>query len=165
MNRLPLLLTLLFVSLPLATVQAAGVLKLAHSVITVGGPQPAEKLEVENTGDTPLYLEVSQEWVQMPPGQPETRLPVGNVPNPSLLVNPPRMVLRPGQKRVLDVSVVHQPCEQQIWRVTFRPRERHRVLPDGQQPSQAPLLVSVGYGAVIYQQGSAAGIPSARRAG
>ncbi|KQN60294.1 hypothetical protein [Erwinia sp. Leaf53] len=158
MNRLLILLAALSAALPVTGARAAGVLRLAHSAISVEGTRPAEKLEVENTGDSPLYLEVSQEWVQVPLGQPEVRLPVGNVPNPSLLVNPPRLVLRPGQKRLLDVTVVRQPREQQIWRVTFRPRERHRVQPIGDPRAQAPILISVGYGVVIYQRGSASAV-------
>lgn len=139
-----------------AAVQAAGVLRLTHNVITLGGTQPAAKLEVENTGDSPLYLDISQELVQSRVGQSEIRRPAGEVSAPSLLVNPLRLVLRPGQKRALDVTELYKPRQQQIWRVTFRPRERYRVQTDGERQEGMPLLVSVGYGAVIYQQGSAA---------
>lgn len=137
-----------------AALRAAGVLRLTHNVITLGGAQPVAKLEAENTGDSPLYLDIIQEQVQSRPGQPEIRRPIGEIPAPSLLVNPLRLVLRPGQKRVLEVTELHKPRQPQIWRVTFRPRERYQVQRGGESHGEMPLLVSVGYGAVIYQRGS-----------
>lgn len=151
MRRLISLLLAGVVQLP---VQAAGVLKLSHSEITLGGPEPAGLLEAENVGDSPLYLEVTQQLIKTPVTQPEVRTHIGDVPAPTLLVSPQRLVLGPGQKQVLNLNELRQPRQQKIWRVTFRPREKFQVYAIGEVVTQVPLSVSVGYGVVIYQRGS-----------
>lgn len=133
---------------------AVGVLRLSNSEITIGGPEPAGRLEAENVGDSPLYLDITQELVQLPVTNPEIRIPLGHIDFPSLLVSPPRLVLRPGQKQVLNVKVLRQPKRRKIWRVTFRPRENISVQGQSDAGPLVPLSVSIGYGVVIYQQGS-----------
>lgn len=139
--------------LPLASVQAVGILRLAHSEITLGGETPGGKLSVENIGDMPLYIDVTQQQVQMPVTSPEVRIPVGEVVSPSLLISPPRLVLAPGQKRELSVAVLCEPQQRQVWRITFRPRERFGVQSSDAALTQVPLSVSIGYGVVIYHFG------------
>lgn len=132
--------------------EAAGVLRLAHSVITLGGAERSGKLAVENVGDSPLYLDITQEQVQMPLTHPEVRIPVGDVTDPSLLISPPRLILAPGQKRIMNVVVLHEPQQRKIWRITFRPRERF-LISSAENPTEVPLSVSIAYGVVIYQMG------------
>lgn len=139
--------------LPPGSVQAGGTLRLANSEITLGGDTAAAKLTAENIGDTPLYIDVIQQQIQMPVTSPEVRVPVGEVVSPSLLVSPPRLVLAPGQKRELNVSVLCEPQSRQIWRITFQPREQFNVLTSDNALIQAPLSVSIGYGVVIYHLG------------
>lgn len=150
------LLTLLLASGALFTSTgfAAGVLRLSHSEITVGGPERSGRLEAENTGDSPLYLDVTQQKIQTPLTTPEVRIPVGEVPSPSLLVSPQRLILGPGQKRVLEVRVLRAPKQRQIWRITFRPRENFAAQGVDEKGTRVPLSVSIGYGVVIYQQGT-----------
>jgi len=137
--------------LPLGGVKAAGVLNLSHTEITLGGNEHPGRLEAENTGDSTLYLTVSQELVQTPLSTPEVRIPVGELESPTLLVSPQKLILGPGQKRVLDVRVLRLPRSRKIWRITFRPRERLTVQGHSHEGVEAPLSVSVGYGVVIYQ--------------
>ncbi|WP_456311377.1 hypothetical protein [Serratia proteamaculans] len=142
--------------LVVSVAQAAGILRLSNTEITLGGAEPAARLEAENIGDSPLYLDVIQEQVQTPLTRPEVRLSLGALPSPSLLVSPVKLVLGPGQKRVLNVNVLRIPQQRKIWRVTFRPRENISVsTEDNSEQRLVPFSVNIGYGVVIYQLGEA----------
>jgi P pilus assembly chaperone PapD len=129
---------------------AAGVLKLSRTELKLEPGKPAPSLYVENTGDTPLYLEIEQELLLNPAQTPECLVPLQEVERPGLLVTPDRLVLAPGQKHRMMLKEIEAPTRTLVWRVTFRPRER-LVIDAGD--ASAPLVISVGYGAVIYQLG------------
>ncbi|MFJ2362205.1 hypothetical protein ACIPIN_00540 [Pseudomonas sp. NPDC087697] len=129
---------------------AAGVLKLSRTELKLEPGKSAHELYVENTGDTPLYLDVKQELLLNPGQAPERLVPIQEVERPGLLVTPGRLVLAPGQKHRMLLKEIEAPSRTLVWRVTFRPRER--LIIDAGDVS-APLVVSVGYGAVIYQLG------------
>lgn len=134
---------------------AAGVLKLSRSVLKLEPGEPAPALYVENTGDTPLYLDVEQKLLLNPGQTPERLEPIQTVERPGLLVTPGRLVLAPGQKHRMGLKELEAPARTLVWRVTFRPRER--LVIDAGQPGDtapAPLVVSVGYGVVVYQFGT-----------
>jgi len=135
--------------------QAAGVLRISHSEMTLGGPDRTGKLTVKNIGDSPLYLDITQELVQTPLTNPEVRSPVGEVASPSLLISPMRLVLGPQQQREISVKELRKPEQRKIWRVTFRPREHISVQGVTSDNTQVPLSVSIGYGVVVYQLGTA----------
>ncbi|KWF17278.1 hypothetical protein WT56_32850 [Burkholderia pseudomultivorans] len=132
---------------------AAGILKLSRPELTLEADKPPGELWVENVGDTPLYLTVSQELVTNPGHMPEKRAPIDEVPHPGLLVTPNRLSLAPGQKYRMALKAFVVPEETQVWRVTFRPNERIRIEGRDAERGSAPLFVSVGYGAVIYHLG------------
>ncbi|GAB7538905.1 hypothetical protein BGC_51290 [Burkholderia sp. 3C] len=133
------------------TCSAAGALKLSRTELTVKPDGTASPLWVENTGDSPLYLDVTQQRVANPGQVPERLEPVEEVQRPSLLVLPGRLALAPGQRYGIVLKALAVPQRTQVWRVTFRPRER--IVVDGGRDGDtaAPLFVSVGYGVVIYQ--------------
>ncbi|MBK5408894.1 hypothetical protein JFU58_10120 [Pseudomonas sp. TH34] len=131
---------------------AAGVLKLSRTELKLEPGKPAPELYVENTGDTQLYLEVEQKLLLNPGQTPEHLVPIQEVERPELLVTPGRLVLAPGQKHRMVIKELELPSRTQIWRVTFRPKERLVINAGGGAPP--PLVVSVGYGAVIYQLSS-----------
>ncbi|WP_407971725.1 hypothetical protein ACJ51O_26740 [Burkholderia pyrrocinia] len=133
---------------------AAGILKLSRTEMTLAPDKPPGELWVENKGDTPLYLDVTQQWVANPGKTPEQLVPVTEVMGPSLLVLPGRLTVAPGQKYRMVLKALDAPSQTNIWRVTFRPRERIVVETGGAEGAPAPLFVSVGYGVVIYQLGS-----------
>nr|WP_081076509.1 hypothetical protein [Burkholderia cepacia] len=130
---------------------AAGVLKLSRTELTLAPDTPVPELWAENVGDTPLYLDVTQQLVMNPGESPERLVLVTEVPRPTLLVFPDRLALAPGQKYRVALKELGMPEHAQAWRLTFRPRER--VVVDSVDGSgiEAPLVVSVGYGVVIYQ--------------
>lgn len=130
---------------------AAGVLKLSRTELILEPGKHLPQLDAENIGDTPLYLEVEQQQLLNPGLLPEHLLPIGKVQRPSLLVAPDRLVLAPGQKRRMTLRVLATPAQTRVWRLTFRPKERLQV---DTQTRAAPLVLSVGYGVVIYQLGA-----------
>ncbi|MDR0240943.1 MAG: hypothetical protein LBJ65_04980 [Burkholderia sp.] len=130
---------------------AAGLLKLSRAELTLAPDKPASELWVENIGDGPLYLDITQHLVMNPGQSPEQLVPVGEVQGPTLLVLPGRLVLSPGQKYRMALNELATPNHTQVWRVTFRPREYIVVDSDQERAATAPLFVSVGYGVVIYQ--------------
>ena len=71
--------------------------------------------------------------------------------NPTLLVAPVRLALAPGQRAPITLKELARPDSPQVWRVTFRPREKLLMEPDPTQAMAAPLVVSIGYGVLIYQ--------------
>lgn len=129
---------------------AAGILKLSRTELVLKPGKPASELYVENTGDTPLYLDVEQQLLVNPGQVPESLISIQNMEFPSLLVTPTRLVLAPGQKQKMVLKELKRTALPMVWRVTFRPRERLHI--DAEDIS-TPLIVSVGYGAVIYQFG------------
>ena len=129
---------------------AAGVLKLSRTELTLEAGKPVRSLYVENTGDTPLYLDVEQALLLNPGQTPEGLQPIREVERPTLLVTPDKLALAPGQKRRMMIKGISAPAQTQVWRVTFRPRERLVI---DSNVGSAPIVVSVGYGVVIYQFG------------
>ena len=130
---------------------AAGALKLSTTELRLVPDQRQGALYTQNTGDSPLYLDVEQALVLNPAEKPEQLLDISQVPNPGLLVTPNRLVLAPGQKYRMNIKTLGTPVGNQVWRVTFRPREHVIVQAHGAEGVSAPLSVSVGYGVVIYQ--------------
>ena len=130
---------------------AAGALKLSTTELRLVPDQRQGALYTQNTGDSPLYLDVEQALVLNPAEKPEQLLDISQVPNPGLLVTPNRLVLAPGQKYRMNIKTLGSPANNQVWRVTFRPREHVIVQAQGAEGVSAPLSVSVGYGVVIYQ--------------
>ncbi|KVO66610.1 hypothetical protein WJ78_01945 [Burkholderia ubonensis] len=131
--------------------EAAGILKLSRTEMTISPGKPACELVVENAGDTPLYLSIEQHLVENPGETPEHLVAVSEVMRPGLLISPDRLTVAPGQQYRMIVKVLNTPAQLQVWRVTFRPSERIVVEATQSNGVPAPLFVSVGYGAVIYQ--------------
>lgn len=134
---------------------AMGVLKLSTTELQLVPDQRQGALYAQNTGDSPLYLDVEQVLVLNPTQKPEQLLDISQVPKPGLLVTPTRLALAPGQKYQMNIKTLVPPASNQVWRVTFRPRENVIVQAQGPDGVSAPLSVSVGYGVVIYQNSSA----------
>ncbi|WP_082146171.1 hypothetical protein [Burkholderia pyrrocinia] len=146
----------MLVALCCTSSMAAGILKLSRTELTLSPDKPVPELWAENVGDTPLYLDVTQQLVTNPGESPERLLPVAEAPSPTLLVSPNRLTLAPGQKYRVMLKEFGTPTQTKVWRVTFRPRERIVVEMRAADGAPAPLFVSVGYGVVIYQLGSQA---------
>lgn len=81
-----------------------------------------EDVEVINAGNENLYLVVEPREVIDPGTDAEQRVERRNPKDVGLLVSPTRVVIEPGARRIVRLSLFEQPTGQdRIWRVTFRP--------------------------------------------
>ncbi|MGB3433893.1 hypothetical protein [Achromobacter sp.] len=129
---------------------AAGSLHLPRAELRLEPGKAAGELLAENRGDSPLYLDVEQQLLLNPGSTPEILVPVGETEQPGLLVTPNRLILAPGQEYRMNMRVLSTPARTQVWRITFRPRERVIVNP-GEVDGSAPLILNMAYGVLIYQ--------------
>ncbi|QKH34747.1 hypothetical protein FOC84_07215 [Achromobacter pestifer] len=130
--------------------QGAGILHLPRAELRLEPGRAPGELLAENRGDSPLYLDVEQQLLLNPGSTPEVLVPVGETEQPGLLVTPNRLILAPGQQYRMSVRVLTTPARTQVWRITFRPRERV-ILKDGEADGSAPLIINMAYGVLIYQ--------------
>ena len=130
---------------------AAGILHLPRAELRLEPGKTPSELLAENRGDSPLYLDVEQQLLLNPGSMPEVLVPVGETEQPDLLVTPNRLILAPGQKYRMNLRILNSPARTQVWRITFRPRERVILSPDEAHGSAAPLVINMAYGVLIYQ--------------
>jgi len=131
---------------------AAGILHLPRAELRLESDKVPGELLAENRGESPLYLDVEQQLLLNPGSTPEVLVPVGKTEQPSLLVTPNRLILAPGQKYRMNLRILNAPSRTQVWRVTFRPRERV-ILHPAEADESAPLIINMAYGVLIYQIG------------
>lgn len=153
-QRIALSAAFLLGALALASPQhglAAGILHLPRAELRLEPGKTPGELLAENRGDNPLYLEVEQQLLLNPGSTPEVLAPLGEIERPSLLVTPNRLILAPGQKYRMTLRILNPPARTQVWRLTFRPRERV-ILDSGYADNNAtPLIINMAYGVLIYQ--------------
>lgn len=129
---------------------AAGSLHLPRAELRLEPGRAPGELLAENRGNSPLYLDVEQQLLLNPGSTPEMLVPVGETEQPGLLVTPNRLILAPGQKYRMNLRILSTPTRTQVWRITFRPRERV-ILNGGEADGSAPLIINMAYGVLIYQ--------------
>ena len=103
-----------------------------------------DDIEITNSADEILYVSVEPAEI-LNPGRPEERR-VTN-PNPrelGLLISPNRLVLGPGERKVVRLSLLERPKERdRIYRVTIKPVIGELV------GTQSALKVVVGYDVLV----------------
>jgi P pilus assembly chaperone PapD len=96
---------------------------LSQAVVDIGPAAPAaQDIEIWNDATEVSYV-VAQPSEIVSPGQPdEKRVPVTDPGTGGLLVTPQRLILQPGERKLLRVAAVgtRQPNDR-IWRVTVKP--------------------------------------------
>lgn len=146
--------SLLLAALALSWLQhgvAAGILHLPRAELRLEPGKPPGELLAENRGNSPLYLDVKQQLLLNPGSMPEVLVPVGETEQPGLLVTPDRLILAPGQKYRMNLRILNTPARTQVWRITFRPRERVMLDTSAADGNAAPLIINMAYGVLIYQ--------------
>lgn len=133
----------------------AGMLHLPRAELRLEPGQTPGELLAENRGDSPLYLDVEQKLLLNPGATPEVLVPIAQTEQPTLLVTPNRLILAPGQKYRMTLRVLQTPARTQVWRITFRPRERVILQPGEAGETATPLVIRMAYGVVIYQTAKA----------
>lgn len=111
------------VALAGAAVPASAELIVSDLVVELGADaQPRKDVEVWNNSDERSYVEIAPVEV-LSPGSPEERRV--REPDPEklgLLVSPNRMILEPGQRKVVRIArIVPAPDQERVYRITIKP--------------------------------------------
>ena len=125
------------------------------------GKPPREDIEVWNDGPERMYV-LAEPFEIVAAGRPsEQRVPAGPPDQSGLLVTPQRLVLAPGERRIIRVAMIgERPAADRVFRVAIRP------VAGAMSAEESALKVFVGYDAlVIVRPGRLIGdIEAVRRA-
>lgn len=113
------------------------------------GAAQRDDIEVRNEGGETMYIMVDVEEVLEPGTDREHRVSSPDPEALGLLVSPRRLVVEPGSRRVVRLSLIAPPIERdRIWRVTFRP-----VVGELKAETTA-IRVLIAYGALVVARPS-----------
>lgn len=135
----------LLYALCLCAAPAGAEMALSKVVVDFTSARPArDDIEITNTGDENLYVSIEPAEI-VNPGRPEERR-VAN-PNPGelgLLISPNRLVLGPGERKVVRLSLLERPEDRdRIYRVAVKPVIGEIVA------RQSGLKLVVGYDVLV----------------
>lgn len=106
-----------------APMTATASMALSNAIVHFEPGEPSRQdVEITNTGDQPLYVQIDPRVVLQPGTASEQRVAVTDPREHGLLVTPNRLVIAPGASRALRlVKLAKQLDEERIFRVTARP--------------------------------------------
>ena len=141
---------LLLPALALAVAIGLGAAARAEMVLSqvivdlLPGKAPREDIEVWNDGDERMYV-LAEPFEILGAGTPaEQRVPVTDPEQAGLLVSPLRLVLEPGEKRIIRVAAIGaRPAADRVYRVTIKP------VAGAVTAEASALKVFVGYDALV----------------
>ncbi|SUP89016.1 alpha-related fimbriae chaperone 1 [Yersinia pseudotuberculosis] len=109
-------------------------------------------MQVYNSGDTPLYLDITLQRVDNPGVNPERKTPISEISQPEMIFNPNRITLGPRQKRDITLIPLKSPVQETLYRLYINPVLNIKAVGDGEDKSKvhAPMTISIGYGVLIH---------------
>jgi P pilus assembly chaperone PapD len=118
---------------------------LSKVVVDFTSARPArDDIEVANSGDEILYVGIEPAEILNPGRADERRVPNPNPRELGLLISPNRLVLGPGERKVVRFSLLERPADRdRIYRVTIKPVIGEIVA------RQSALKVVVGYDVLV----------------
>jgi Mat/Ecp fimbriae periplasmic chaperone len=136
---------ILLCSVGLEALPARAEMALSKVVVDFTSASPTrDDIEISNSGDDILYVSIEPAEI-VNPGRPDQQR-VAN-PNPKqlgLLISPNRLVLGPGERKVVRLSLLERPGERdRIYRVTIKPVVGEIVA------RQSALKLVVGYDVLV----------------
>jgi P pilus assembly chaperone PapD len=140
---MPWLIVLLLVVVPPQPASAGIVLSEVIADLSASAP-PREDIEVLNDGAERVYLTVEPAQITSPGMPDEARLEVRDPGELGLLVSPNRLVLEPGQRKLVRIAALKPASERdRIYRVTFKP------VTGAIEANTSGLKVLVGYDVLV----------------
>ena len=121
---------------------------LDHVIVDFDAAKPLrEDIEIQNTGPDTLYI-VAEPAEVLEPGTPRQRRVASPDPRVSgLLVSPQRMVLDPGQRKLVRIAAIGPNSERdRIYRVTVKP------VAGAITASSSAVKVFVGYDVLVIRR-------------
>jgi P pilus assembly chaperone PapD len=118
---------------------------LSKVVVDFTSGRPArDDIEIANSGDEILYVSIEPAEIVNPGGPDERRVANPNPRELGLLISPGRLVLGPGERKVVRLSLLERPKDRdRIYRVTIKPVIGEIVA------QQSALKVVVGYDVLV----------------
>lgn len=146
-NKLLISITLLLAS----TTATHGQLMAIPIRTTVEAMDQHHTVQVSNSGDTPLYLNISLQQVENPGMTPEKKTLITDIAQPEMIFNPNRITLGPKQKRDIKLLPLKSPKQETLYRLYIDPVVDIKAVGDGDKGKiHTPIAISVGYGVLIH---------------
>jgi Mat/Ecp fimbriae periplasmic chaperone len=124
---------------------ATAELVLSQVIVDIQADEPArEDIELYNSGDERIYVAADPFLIENPGSESQTRIPATNPQDSGILVTPQKLVLEPGERRLVRVAAIApRPSEDRIYRISIRP-----VIGEVAADADA-LKVLIGYDALV----------------
>lgn len=109
-------------------------------------------IQVYNSGDKPLYLDISLLRVDNPGASPEKKTPISSISQPEIIFNPSKITLGPNQKRDIKLLPLKSPEQETLYRLYIEPIVETKVTGSNSEKNKihAPMTISIGYGVLIH---------------
>lgn len=146
MNRRTLTLAALaaVVALGLGSIARAEMVLSQVIVDLLPGKPPREDIEVSNLGDERMYVSAEPFEIHSPGTTDETRVPADEPDRSGILVAPRRLVLEPGERRIVRVAAIGaRSATDRVYRVAIKP------VSGSVSSTASALKVFVGYDALV----------------
>ena len=109
-------------------------------------------VQVYNSGDKPLYLDITLQRVDNPGVSPELKTRISDITQPEMIFNPNRITLGPKQKRDIKLLPLKVPTQETLYRLYINPVVDVKALDNREDDKkiQTPVTLSIGYGVLIH---------------
>ncbi|HDL7836443.1 TPA: pilus assembly protein [Yersinia enterocolitica] len=150
MKYVYLLSTIALLAAPIATTYAQLVAIPART--TVEALDQHRTVQVYNSGDKPLYLDITLQRVDNPGINPEQKTLISDITQPEMIFNPNRITLGPKQKRDIKLLPLKAPAQETLYRLYINPIVDIKAIRNSEDKSKihAPMTVSIGYGVLVH---------------
>lgn len=119
--------------------------------ITTEIAYPKEKsITVKNTGDSPLYIDLSLYKVENPGNNPEKKHLVTELKAPKIIASPTKVSLGAGQSRKIKLVTLAPVSQEEVYRLYVIPVSSITTKDNGLSDKiSTPTVLSIGYGVLI----------------
>lgn len=133
---------------PIHTSPAAATMSVSQVIVEFSKPgQRRADVEVQNRGRERMYVLVSPAMIANPGTSSERRVKVADPGKLGLLVTPQRMILEPGQRKLVRFAMLAPPQgKDRIFRVTIKP------VVGKLRTRQTAVKIVVGYDLLVMQR-------------
>lgn len=109
-------------------------------------------VQVYNSGDTPLYLDITLQRVDNPGINPEEKTLISDITQPEMIFNPSRITLGPKQKRDIKLLPLRIPVQETLYRLYINPVVNIKAVNNKEDDKKihAPVTISISYGVLIH---------------
>lgn len=119
---------------------------------TVEALDQQRTVQVYNSGDKPLYLDITLQHINNPGVSPEQKTLISDIAQPEMIFNPNRITLGPKQKRDIKLLPLKAPTQETLYRLNINPVVDIKAVNNKEDDKKihAPVTISIGYGILIH---------------